>query len=237
MHGEVKIGGAGGFLGDTSVAAPQLLRVPGLDYLILDYLAEATMAPLGQLKRARPEEGYARDFTDWIWKDNLRQLKTQGVRLVTNAGGVNPLACRTRMEAIAAEAGLSFRIAVVTGDDLASQIDAFARDQIAEMFSGRPFPSPDKVWTANAYLGAAPIAAALAAGADVVITGRVVDSALTLGPLMYAFGWGADDYDRLAAGSLAWQPTGRTQLDVLIAAGLNHDAPDVRVLTGGAVLF
>ena len=199
----IRIGGAGGFLGDSSVAAPQLLAGGALDYMILDYLAEATMAPLGQLKQARPDQGYARDFTEWVWKDNLREFKEQGVKLVTNAGGVNPEACRARMEKHAADAGLSFRIAIVMGDDLIDRVPDFAAAGTQEMFAGTPFPDPKKVWTANAYLGGGPIAAALAAGADVVITGRVVDSALTLGPLMHEFGWGPDDHDRLSAGSLA----------------------------------
>lgn len=199
----VRIGGAGGFLGDSSVAAPQLLASGVLDYMILDYLAEATMAPLGQLKQVRPDQGYARDFTEWVWKDNLHAFKEQGVRVVTNAGGVNPEACRKRMEELAAEAGLSFKIAIVTGDDLIERVPDFAATGVAEMFNDAPFPQPTKVWTANAYLGGGPIAAALAAGADVVITGRVVDSALTLGPLMHEFGWSADDHDQLSAGSLA----------------------------------
>ncbi|MCC2980521.1 acyclic terpene utilization AtuA family protein [Sphingomonas sp. IC4-52] len=199
----VRIGGAGGFLGDSSVAAPQLLASGVIDYMILDYLAEATMAPLGQLKQVRPDQGYARDFTEWVWKDNLREFKEQGVRVVTNAGGVNPEACRARMEQIAAEAGLSFKIAIVTGDDLIDRVPDFAATGVVEMFNEAPFPDPKKVWTANAYLGGGPIAAALAAGADVVITGRVVDSALTLGPLMHEFGWSADDHDQLSAGSLA----------------------------------
>lgn len=203
MSKVIRIGGAGGFLGDSSVAAPQLLAGSNLDYMILDYLAEATMAPLGQLKQARPDQGYARDFTEWVWKDNLREFREQGVKLVTNAGGVNPEACRARMEKIAADAGLSFRIAIVTGDDLLDRVPDFAAAGTDEMFAGTPFPDPSKVWTANAYLGGGPIAAALAAGADVVITGRVVDSALTLGPLMHEFGWRADDHDRLSAGSLA----------------------------------
>ncbi|MFN3522905.1 MAG: acyclic terpene utilization AtuA family protein [Phenylobacterium sp.] len=199
----VKIGGAGGFLGDSSVAAPQLLRAGGLDYIILDYLAEATMAALGRMKLANPSEGYARDFTEWVWKGNLRELKTRGVRIVTNAGGVNPQACRARMEALARDAGLEFKIAVVEGDDLTPRLDELAGRGLTEMFTGAPFPDPARVFTANAYLGGRPIAAALAAGADMVITGRVVDSALTLGPLMHEFGWSDADLDRLAAGSLA----------------------------------
>lgn len=199
----VRIGGAGGFLGDSSVAAPQLLAGGKLDYMILDYLAEATMSALGQLKAARPAEGFARDFTEWVWKDNLRELKAQGVKIVTNAGGLNPEACRARMEALAAGAGLEFRIAIVTGDDLMDGLDALRSRGAAEMFSGAAFPDPASVFSANAYFGGRPIAEALAAGADMVITGRVVDSALTLGVLMHEFGWRDEDYDLLSAGSLA----------------------------------
>lgn len=197
----VRIGGAGGFLGDSSVAAPQLLKGGNLDYMILDYLAEATMSILGQIKRERPGEGFARDFTEWVWKDNLAEFKAQGVKVITNAGGLNPHACRARMEELAAAAGLSFKIAVVEGDDLMQGIDALAG--MTELYTGAPFPPKDKLFTANAYFGGRPIAAALAAGADMVITGRVVDSALALGPLMHEFGWSDEDLDQLSAGSLA----------------------------------
>jgi hypothetical protein len=199
----VRIGGAGGFLGDSSMAAPQLLAAGGLDYMILDYLAEATMSSLGQLRAARPDQGYARDFTEWVWKDNLAELKAQGVKIITNAGGLNPRACRARMEQLAADAGFSFKIAVIEGDDLFDRLSSLAEAGATEMFTAAPFPPEDKIFTANAYFGGGPIAAALAAGADMVITGRVVDSALTLGPLMHEFGWGAQDHDLLSAGSLA----------------------------------
>jgi hypothetical protein len=199
----VRIGGAGGFLGDSSVAAPQLLKGGRLDYMILDYLAEATMSALGQLKAARPDQGFARDFTEWVWKDNFQELKAQGVRIVTNAGGLNPHACRARMEELAAAAGLSFKIAVVEGDDLMDRLAGLSARGLTEMFTDAPFPDPKRVFTANAYFGGRPIAEALAAGADMVITGRVVDSALALGPLMHEFGWSDADYDLLSAGSLA----------------------------------
>lgn len=203
MNKVVRIGGAGGFLGDSSVAAPQLLKGGKLDYMILDYLAEATMSALGQLKAARPDQGYARDFTEWVWKDNLQDLKAQGVKIVTNAGGLNPHACRARMEELAAAAGLSFKIAVVEGDDLMDRLDDLSRRGLTEMFTSAAFPDTGRVFTANAYFGGRPIAAALAAGADMVITGRVVDSALALGPLMHEFGWTDADHDLLSAGSLA----------------------------------
>ncbi len=122
------------------------------------------------------------------------------MKIVTNAGALNPRACRARMQALAAEAGFSFKIAIVEGDDLRPRLDELANAR--EMDTGAPYPARESVLSANAYLGAAPIAAALAAGADVVITGRVVDSALALGPLMHEFGWSARDYDKLAAGSL-----------------------------------
>jgi hypothetical protein len=199
----VRIGGAGGFLGDSSVAAPQLLKGGRLDYMILDYLAEATMSALGQLKAARPDQGYARDFTEWVWKDNLHELKAQGVKIVTNAGGLNPRACRARMEELAAAAGLDFKIAVVEGDDLMGRLDDLSGRGLTEMFTDAAFPDPKRVFTANAYFGGGPIAQALAAGADMVITGRVVDSALALGPLMHEFGWTESDHDLLSAGSLA----------------------------------
>ncbi len=199
MTKTIRIGGAGGFLGDSATAAPQLLAA-GVDYLVLDYLAEATMSLLARAQKRQPEGGYARDFTDWVWKDNLPALKAGGVKIVTNAGGLNPRACRERMEALAAEAGLSFRIAIVEGDDLRPRAAEFSGDH--EMFTGAAAPDPAEMLSINAYLGAKPIAAALAAGADMVITGRVVDSALVLGPLVHEFGWSFDDYDRLAAGSL-----------------------------------
>jgi hypothetical protein len=195
----VRIGGAGGFLGDSATAAPQLLAA-GVDYLVLDYLAEATMSLLARAQKRQPEGGYARDFTDWVWKDNLPALKAGGVKIVTNAGGLNPRACRARMEELAAEAGLSFKIAIVEGDDLRARAAEFANEH--EMFSGAPAPDVADMLSINAYLGAKPIAEALAAGADMVITGRVVDSALALGPLIHEFGWSLDDFDRLAAGSL-----------------------------------
>ena len=203
MKKTVRIGGAGGFLGDSSVAAPQLLRGGRLDYMILDYLAEATMSALGQMKAARPDQGFARDFTEWVWKDNLQDLKAQGVKIITNAGGLNPHACRARMEELAAKAGLSFKIAVVEGDDLMTRLRDLKARGLTEMYTDAPFPEPAKVFSANAYFGGRPIAAALAAGADMVITGRVVDSALALGALMHEFGWSDDDYDLLCAGSLA----------------------------------
>jgi hypothetical protein len=200
MDQVVNIGGAGGHLGDSQVAVPQLLKHPNLDYLVLDYLAEATMSMLARAAAVNPVHSYARDFTEWVWRDNLAELKRTGVKLITNAGGLDPQMCRARMQELAAEAGLSFKIAVVTGDDLRKRPECMVGRN--DMFNGRPVPAADSVMTANAYFGAGPIADALRDGAEVVITGRVVDSALVLGPLIREFGWGWEDYDKLAAGSL-----------------------------------
>ena len=156
------------------------------------------------MRNHRADLGYASDFTEWVWKDNLEALKRTGTKIVTNAGGVNPRACVARMQKIAADAGLSFKIAVVEGDELIGRLDELAdAGRTTELYTGAAFPPLGKVVTANAYLGGTPIARALAMGADVVITGRCVDSALTLGPLIHEFGWSSDDYDQLSQGSLA----------------------------------
>lgn len=198
----IRIGGGGGFYGDSSVAPRQLIEA-GIDYLIMDYLAEATMSALSQMKAKHESLGYALDLVDWIWKENMQRLKETGTKLVTNAGGLNPQACAARMKAMAEEAGLSFNFAVVDGDDLLPRVSDFAKAGVKELYKGDDFPAVEDVASMNAYLGAGPIASALAAGADVVITGRVVDSALTLGPLMHEFGWAEDDWNKLSAGSLA----------------------------------
>ena len=200
MAKTVRIGGAGGFLGDSQIAAPQLLGSGKLDYLVADYLAEVTMSLLARSQAKHPEGGFARDFTDWVWKDNLRAIKAGGVKVVTNAGGLNPAGCRARMQELAAEAGLEFNIAIVDGDDLRPRRAEFGA--VHEMFSGQDAPDPKDIWSVNAYFGAKPIADALAAGAEIVITGRVVDSALVLGPLAHEFGWAWNDWDKLSAGSL-----------------------------------
>jgi len=201
MSKTIRIGGASASIGDSSTAAPQLIAA-GVDYLMLDYLAEVTMSYMAVIKRADPTAGYARDFTEWVWKDNLAEITRRGVKIVTNAGGVNPIACRERMLTIAREQGLNPKIAIVEGDDLTGQAAEFAAGGVTEMFSGASFPNPAKLAGINAYLGAFPIAEALARGADHVITGRVVDSALGLAPLIHEFGWTPADYDRLASGTL-----------------------------------
>ncbi len=197
----VRIGGASGFWGDSSVGAPQLVRHGRLDYLVFDYLAELTMSILAAARGKNPELGYATDFVQVTMKQILRDVAAQGIRVISNAGGVNPQACATALRAIAAEQGVTLKIAVVTGDDVLPLVPALQAEGVRELQSGAAMPA--RLLTANAYLGALPVKAALDAGAQIVITGRCVDSAVTLGALMHAFGWAADDWDRLAQGSLA----------------------------------
>jgi hypothetical protein len=197
----VRIGGASGFWGDSRVAAPQLVASGQVDYLAFDYLAETTMAILAGARMKNPQLGYATDFVDVAMRSVLPELAARRIKVVSNAGGIHPEACARALEARIAEAGLALTVAIVDGDDVGAQIAALAARGTRDMFRGEPLPA--QVLSANAYLGALPIARALAAGADIIVTGRVVDSALVLGPLMHEFGWRADDYDRLAAGSLA----------------------------------
>ena len=197
----VRIGGAAGFWGDSEMATPQLLEVPDLDYLVFDYLAETTMSILQRARMKNPALGYATDFVSAVVKPHLKECLSRGIRMISNAGGLNPEGCRDAILAVAREAGLDPKVAVVTGDDLMPQIEALRAQGVTEMQQGSALPA--KVLSANAYLGARPIAEALAQGADIVITGRCVDSAVTLGAAAFEFGWDWRDWDRLAQASLA----------------------------------
>lgn len=199
----IRIGGASGFWGDASMATPQLLAAGGLDYIVYDYLAEITMSIMARARAEKPEMGYATDFVSAALKPHLAEIARQKVKIVSNAGGVNPEACAAAVRALVADRGLDLKVAAVTGDDLVQQREDLAKEHFAEMFSGEGFPDPKKVLSINAYLGAFPVAKALGEGADIVITGRCVDSAVTLGACIHEFGWGPGDLDRLAGGSLA----------------------------------
>ena len=197
----VRIGGASGFWGDSMLGAPQLVNSGQIDYLVFDYLAETTMAILAAARTKRPEAGYATDFVDIVMKSVLPEVMRRGIKVVANAGGINPQSCARALRELAARQGQSPRIAVVEGDDVSAQMPRLHETGKTDMFSGETVPA--RVLSANAYLGALPVARALAAGADIVITGRGVDSATTLGVLIHEFGWDAADYDELAGGSLA----------------------------------
>jgi hypothetical protein len=183
------------------MATPQLLQVEGMDYLVYDFLAEITMSILARARAAKPEMGYATDFISGVLKPNLREIADKKVKILTNAGGVNPEACGAAARELIKEAGLDLKVAVVTGDDLLDRAQDFAAMQ--DMFSGADCPDPASLASVNAYLGGFPVAKALDGGADIVITGRSVDSAVTLGACIHAFGWQPQDLDALAGGSLA----------------------------------
>ena len=197
----IRIGCASGFWGDSMIAAPQLVQKGKLDYLVFDYLAEITMSIMARQRAKDPDAGYAHDFVSVTMKQNLKAIVDQGIKVISNAGGVNPEACGRALEALIAAEGLDLKVAWVTGDDLMGRMDEFAG--LKEMFSGIDFPPTDKIMSMNAYLGARPIAEALGKGADIVVTGRGVDSAVTLGACMHEFDWSDEDYDALAGGSLA----------------------------------
>ena len=201
---EIRIGGACGFWGDSSMATPQFLGSNSVDYIVYDYLAEITMSIMARAQSKDPENGgYATDFLSIVLKHNLTSIAKSGVKLVTNAGGVNPEACGRAVRSLIADLGLNLKVAVITGDNLTNRANEIAVTEPREMFSAEPFPAPEKIASINAYLGAFPIAKALSLGADIVITGRCVDSAVTLGVCIHEFGWSHNQYDLLASGSLA----------------------------------
>lgn len=193
----IRIGGASGAWGDSSMGIEQLLGAD-VDYLMMDYLAEVTMSLLARARMKDANAGYPPDFIAYL-KPHLPELARRGIRVASNAGGVNPVACQQALQAICREMGLDLKIAVVEGDDLMPMADTLRAEGIREWVSGEPLPA--RLLTANAYLGATPVAKAFAEGADIVITGRCADSALALGILMHEFGWKDSDYNRLSAGS------------------------------------
>jgi hypothetical protein len=201
----VRIGNGCGFWGDSVDAPIRLAQRGRLDYLTLEYLAELTMSILALQKQRDPDAGFAGDFLDVLQRLTPIMQQQPKLKIVTNAGGMNPSACARRAKEILQKAGLTRRIAVVSGDDLLPRLDAllplhpFTNLDSGEMLETiRP-----RVVSANAYLGARPIADALKQGAEIVITGRVADASLTVGPAMAEFGWAWDDWDRLAAASVA----------------------------------
>ncbi|XP_077598159.1 uncharacterized protein LOC144213524 isoform X3 [Stigmatopora nigra] len=190
-HGRpVRIGCASGFWGDTATSVPQLIHGGKLDFLVFDYLSEITMSLLTAAKSKAPNLGYAPDFVLAALAPNIRDIQQKGVRVVSNAGGVNPLACAAAIREVVRKAGLDLKVAVVTGDDLSAQRSRPARVQTAD----GPRALPERLHSVNAYLGAGPIRRCLDLGADIVVTGRCVDSALALGPLMHTVGGGRGEW-------------------------------------------
>lgn len=207
MKQVVRVAAGQGFWGDDLDAPRRQVEGGPVDYLMLDYLAEVTMSILQKQKERDPSLGYARDFVGAV-ESVLPAVVERGVKIIANAGGVNPPACATAVKAIASRNGAkaSLRIGVVTGDDLLGRLDELMEQghPLANMESGEPLSSVrDQVVSANAYIGSEPIVEALARGANIVITGRSTDTALTMAPLRHEFGWSATGWDQLAAGIVA----------------------------------
>jgi len=203
----VRVAAGQGFWGDWLDAPRRQVEGGPVDYLMLDYLAEVTMSILQKQKERDPRMGYARDFVGAM-ESVMTAVADRGVKVIANAGGVNPPACAEAVREVARARGVAdrVRIGVVTGDDLLPRLDELlARGHpLANMDTGEPLGSVrDRVLSANAYIGSTPIVEALARGANVVVTGRSTDTALTMAPLRHEFGWGASDWNRLAAGIIA----------------------------------
>ncbi|XP_069031638.1 uncharacterized protein lratb.1 [Embiotoca jacksoni] len=198
--GPVRIGCASGFWGDTATAVPQLIYSGKLDFLVFDYLSEITMSLLTAAKTKMPNLGYAPDFVHIALAPFINDIHRKGIRVVSNAGGVNPLACAAAIQEVIKKAGLDLKVAVVTGDDLMPHRSSLSEVKMAD---GSRQQLPGSLHSMNVYLGAEPVRRCLDLGADIVVTGRCVDSAIALGPLIHCFKWGRSDYNLLAAGSLA----------------------------------
>ncbi len=203
----VRVAAGQGFWGDELEAPVRQVERGAIDYLMLDYLAEVTMSILRKQRSKDPAAGYARDFVS-LMERIFPACVSRGIRVVSNAGGVNPTGCAEALVAAGRRAGAAGRatVALVTGDDLMDRLERLIDEGhvLAHMESGRPLAEVlDRVQSANVYLGAAPIVDALEQGANVVLTGRAVDAALTYAPLAHEFGWSFDDHDRLAAGVVA----------------------------------
>jgi hypothetical protein len=201
----IRIANGQGFWGDSLEAPVEQVRRGPIDYLTLDYLAEVTMSILEKQRSRDPKAGYARDFVDLISRI-LPDLRERRVRVIANAGGVNPFGCRDALLERARQQNLPLTVGTVTGDDITDQLDKIlARGiELRNMDTGEPLASiRDRVQRANAYLGAFPVSEALRRGADVVVSGRVADAALVLAPMIHEFGWGETEWDKLSAGIIA----------------------------------
>jgi len=202
----VRVANAQGFWGDSVLGPLRLVDEGPVDYLTFDYLAEITMSIMQKQKMKDPNMGYARDFVSMLEKI-LPTCKAKGIKVIANAGGVNPKACLSAIEAIMARAGITgMTLAVVEGDDILDRIDSLvvAGETFANLDDGQPLSTVrDRITSANVYIGAKPIVEALKLGADIIITGRASDPSLVLAPLIHEFGWSMEDYDKLAAGTIA----------------------------------
>lgn len=206
MKSSIRIASGQGFWGDLQRAPFDQVTRGSIDYLMMDYLAEVTMSILQKQKMRNPELGYAKDLIE-VCEEILPHIMEKKITLITNGGGVNPLAARDKIFEVARKLGITgLRIGVVIGDDILSQVDGLIEQghPLRHMETGEPIASvKHKLLSANVYTGAWPIVEALRQGAQIIITGRTTDTGLTLAPMIHEFGWGAEDWDLLAAGTVA----------------------------------
>src|SRR5579871_3982088 len=201
----IRIANGQGFWGDSLEAPVEQVRGGPLDYLTLDYLAEVTMSILQKQRSRDPKAGYARDFVDMIARV-LPDLVERRIRVIANAGGINPAACREAILEVAKRQGIEIKVATVTGDDIIDQLDKMLERgvELKNMETGEPLSAiRAHVQSANVYFGAFPISEALGRGAQIVVTGRCTDTALALAPMIHEFGWRPEEWDKLAAGTIA----------------------------------
>jgi len=205
MSNIIRIGNGQGFWGDSIDAPVRLAKDGPLDYLTLDYLAEVTLSIMQRQKLKNPNTGYARDFLDLVERI-LPEISDKGVKVITNAGGVNPQSCRSELIQLAKSSGKEIKIGVIQGDDIFPTLAELRKKGVSfeNMDTGADFDSiMDKVYSANVYINSSTISDALDKGSQIVLAGRVSDPGLALGPCIYEFGWKDQDYDLLAAGTLA----------------------------------
>ncbi|MCS6873910.1 MAG: DUF1446 domain-containing protein [Pyrinomonadaceae bacterium] len=205
MKEKVRVASGQGFWGDLLTAPIDQVRKGPIDYLMLDYLAEVTMSIMQKQRSRNPEAGYARDFVD-LMREILPDCVEKNIKVISNAGGVNVKGCAEAVKRVAQELGLQIKIGIISGDDILNHLDEFSEKgiEIKNMDTDEPLSSiRDRVQSANVYLGAKPIVEALEKGAQIVIGGRLTDTGLTLAPLIYEFNWAFDDWDKLAAGTIA----------------------------------
>src|SRR5882672_9024482 len=205
MSDPIRIANAGGYWGDDLSQFKRQVELGPVDYVTLDFLAEITMSIMQKQRSRDARSGYARDFVAQV-EEALPLLAERGTRVITNAGGVNPLGCRGALLEMTQLHGKPLDVAAVVGDDLMGRLGELnaAGVSLDNMEDASAFaPVRDRVSSANAYYGAWPVVEALNAGAQIVVTGRCTDTGITLAPMIHAFGWAADDWDRLAAGIVA----------------------------------
>ena len=206
MKEMISIASGQGFWGDLPRAPIDQVKRGRIDYLVMDYLAEVTMSIMQKQRMRNEDYGYARDFVDVI-RQVLPEIREKGIRVISNAGGVNPNACKDAVLEVIRQAGADgITVAVVDGDDILPTIDELIEEghQLRNMETGEPISTvKDDLMSANVYFGCRPIVEALEKNADIVITGRVTDTGLTLAPMVHEFGWDLDDPDLMAAGTVA----------------------------------